>query len=266
MTRRLCALTCTLLLLSCAFAADAPAPQVRLKLLDMDPRSPAKLHAGDPVYLRIAYESDRPLKIEVVPYHKDFLTEAMTLNDPTLLPAGKGETMGAFGFGEVGQVDEVRVFAIVEGGKHASATVKQPVDFSWDDKVGPERPKADWVTRLMAEQDKHREALKQKQGSAPPSTQDTYYIIGIPSIPATLVFCILWPLWGIVRWRGKWRWLAAAPLTLAVLKGAFTVRDLLEYPDSVYLLPVEYFLLAVVCGIYMVIVWLLRHRTIKSGL
>ena len=159
----------------------------------------------------------------------------------------------------------MRVFAIVEGGKHASATVKRAVDFRWDDKAGPEHPKAAWVTRLMAEQEKHREALKQQQDATPPSTQDTYYIIGLPSIPATLIFCILWPLWGVIRWRGKWRWLAAAPLALAVLKGGFTVRDLLEYPDSFDLLPVEFFLLAVICGIYMTLIWVLQLRAIKKA-
>lgn len=265
MIRGFCALACALLLFNGAYAADAPSPQVTLKLLDMDPRNPAKLHAGDALYVRIAYESNLPLKIEVVPYHKDFLTEAMTLNDPTVLPAGKGETIAAFGFGGADQVDEVRVFAIVQGEKHASATVKQPVDFSWDEKVGPEHPKADWVLRLMAEQDKHREALKQKQDATPPDTKDTYYIIGIPSIPATLIFCILWPLWGIRRWRGKWRWLAAAPLALAVLKGIFTLRDLSVDPNSAELLPVEYFLLAVICGIYMIVVWMLRLRAIKKA-
>jgi len=260
--RLLTALACALLLFSGNVSADAPAV-VTLKVLDINPKNPAKLHAGDVVYVRVAYTSPKPVKIELMPYYQGNLSGAMALNDPTYLAAGSGETIGAFGFGEPGQVDEVRVFAVLLGSQHASTTLKLPVSLSWDEKPTQGRPYPEWITRLNAVQDQHRKALEQKAlASAPPEAKGFFTTVAILYIPATLLFCLAWPIWGLVRWKEKWRWLAAVPLVVAVLKTVFMFKDLSEDPTSHDFFPLEYLILAILCAIYMTTIWFLRRRTL----
>jgi len=80
---------------------------------------------------------------------------------------------------------------------------------------------------------------------------------------AALAACFIWPIWGVIRWRAKWRWLAAAPLALVVLKTLGIMVDFSRDRTSHNLLPFEYLMLATLVAPYMLIVWLLRRRALK---
>jgi hypothetical protein len=76
---------------------------------------------------------------------------------------------------------------------------------------------------------------------------------------AALIACIVWPLWGTVRWQGPWRAAATLPLIVIALWAAKDVYDLSVDRTSHNLLPFEFVIAA--CGIvpYMLVVTLLRH-------
>jgi hypothetical protein len=93
--------------------------------------------------------------------------------------------------------------------------------------------------------------------------------VGITSPVALLILAVviaglIWPIWGIVRWRRGWRLAALMPiivLGLAAAKGAY---DSARSPTSINVVPAYVFLTGFVAGFYMIAVALVRFIRLRS--
>ena len=74
---------------------------------------------------------------------------------------------------------------------------------------------------------------------------------------------VLLPLWGVIRWRGKWRVMAAIPFAAICLWVLKDCADLHADPTSHNLLPFEFLEAAVFIALYMLVVWVLRRIALK---
>jgi hypothetical protein len=253
-------LSLPVLILGTAVGICAPAAtNIDLEILDMDPPAPAVLNADDEVYVRVRYHADGPIRVWVRPFAHGEPAPAMSNGSPVYAP-GDGEAFGWFGFRSVGGVDEIHVQAAPANSGYPTVDLVTPARFTWDGTVGPRHEPAAWVAGL-----KQKEAEAQKQAY----TEYHNRPLGLSGTVALAVFalallaaacaCLLWPLWGVLRWRGIWRALAVLPLVAILVWGAKDYSDLQRDPTSHNLLPFEFLEAAVLIGPYMLIVWLLRR-------
>ena len=257
-----CLLACLLAL--CSAATQAADLQVDATLVETDPASPAVLYGNDNVYVRFHYVSNAPVSIWVTPYSNGQKVGAITSGSPPY-PAGEGEGFAFFACNQACRVDSIHFQAAPQGSGYPSIDQSAPVDFAWDGAPGRWHTPATWVKPF---QDK--EAQRQKQ------VYDAYMAqpLGASGVATIIVFgamllgalsvCVIWPLYGLIKWRGKWRWLAVAPLALTLLKTLGISADLARDPTSHNLLPFEYLVIGVIVAPYMLLVWLLRRAALRK--
>ncbi|HUL46233.1 MAG TPA: hypothetical protein VLV25_03980 [Steroidobacteraceae bacterium] len=249
-----------LLLLAGGPASPADTPQVTVSLVETDPASPATLHGTDNVYVHVHYSASAPIKIWVRPYFQGHTAAAMTMGSP-VYPAGEGEAFGWFAFRGAGRVDSIHLEVATERSGYPFTEQAFPADYSWDGAPGAWHEPAAWVAPFQ-EQEKQREKeayqryAKQPLGVAGDIALAVFGVI----VLASLAVCFLWPLWALLRWRGRWRVLAAIPLLFVAL---WVIKDIVEIsadPTSHNLLPFEVVEAAVPVAIFMSVLWVLRRR------
>lgn len=190
-------------------------------------------------YLRLAYDTDKPVGIWVQPYFQG--KQAKVGSSPSQTYSGSGETFGWFFFMQPGDaVDEIRVTA------GDGSTDNTPVVATWSGHVvaGSEAANAEaqpaWVADMSARAKAAQDQAYRAQMSKPISAGDMALFSGF--MLAMLALGLLGfgaPAWGMWRWRGGWRIAAAVPaavMAVLVLRIMFGVaRD----PTSHNLWPFE---------------------------
>jgi hypothetical protein len=73
-----------------------------------------------------------------------------------------------------------------------------------------------------------------------------------------------WPIWGLVRWTGRWRIAAAIPIAAGVMWALKDVVDLVRDSTSHNLLPFEFLIGAFFALPYMLVVTLVRRVRLKG--
>lgn len=256
---------CALVLLLCGPATGvADNPQVTVNIVETDPVSPATLHNNDNVYVHVHYVSSAPVRIWIRPYWQGKSAGAMTDGSP-LYPAGEGEAFGWFAFRDSGQVDSIHVQVAKADSGYPFMEESTPANFVWDGTPGASRQPAAWVLPFQQheaaqQQQDYQNYMNQPLGAGGAAALVVFGVLVVVSLAA----CFLWPIWGVIRWRGKWRLLAAIPcgaICLWVLKDC---ADLAGDPTSHNLLPFEFIEAAVLIAPYMFFVWLLRRATLKK--
>lgn len=190
-------------------------------------------------YLRLAYETDKPVHIWANPYFNGKRTNAGSNPSPTY--SGKGETYGWFFFHAPGDmVDEIRITA---GDGRISNT---PVVAVWRGYVvgGNEAPDAQtqpaWIdemnARAKAAEDVAHRARRQESVSASDRAFMTGFLLAI--LASGLLGFVL-PAWGVWRWHGAWRMAAAVPTAIMAFVVLRIVVDGLRDPTSHNLFPFE---------------------------
>ena len=242
----------------------AEPPSAAVSIAEMDPASPAVLHGDDDVYVHVHYTSDAPIKIWVRPFTDGAASPAMTMGS-LVYPAGEGEAFGWFACPKACRVDSIHLQLATAQSGYPYREEATPVDFAWDGAPGQWHTPAAWVKPLQ-----DAEAAREKQAydaymSQPLGTSGVIAltVFGIMLLGALFV-CVIWPLMGLIRWEGKWRWLASAPLVVTILKTASLSADLARDPTSHNLLPFEYLIIAAIATPYMLVVWLLRRKALKT--
>ncbi|MDF0667446.1 MAG: hypothetical protein P0119_15415 [Nitrospira sp.] len=190
-------------------------------------------------YLRLVYETDKPVHIWARPYFNG--KPANVGSNPSQTYSGKGETYGWFFFHAPGDmVDEVRITA---GDGRVSNT---PVVVVWRGYVvgGSEVPDAQtqpaWIAEMNArvkasEAEAHR-ARRQEPVSASDQALMTGFLL---AVLATGLLGFGLPAWGVWRWHGAWRIAAAVPGAMMVFVVMRIVVDGLRDPTSHNLFPFE---------------------------
>ncbi len=253
-----------LLLLAGGAAWAADTPQVTLSVVETDPESPATLHGNDNVYVHVHYSASAPIRIWVRPYFQGRTAAAMTMGSP-IYPAGEGEGFGWFGFRSPGQVDSIHLQVATENSGYPFTEQAFPADFSWDGAPGAWHQPAAWVAPFQVEEKQREKEAYQHYANQPLGAAGTVAVAAFGvMVLAALAACFLWPLWALLRWRGRWRALAALPLLFVVM---WVVKDIVEIsadPTSHNLLPFEFIEAAIPVAIFMGILWLLRRRALAA--
>jgi hypothetical protein len=251
-------------LLATGGASAEDTPQVTVSIVETDPESAATLHGTDNVYVHVHYSASAPIKIWVHPYFRGHSAGAMTMGSP-VYPAGEGEAFGWFAFRGTGQVDSIHVEVATEGSGYPFTEQAFPADFSWDGAPGAWHEPAAWVAPFQ-EQEKQREKAAYQHYANQPlgfAGNIALAVFGVMLLTA-LVVCLVWPLWALLRWRGKWRALATLPLLFV---GLWAVKDVVEIsadPTSHNLLPFEFIEAAILVAIFMGVVWMMRRRALAA--
>lgn len=252
-----------------AWPARAQAPQVTLQIVEMDPPSPATLHNGNHVYVRIRYASTVPFHIHVEPRFGDSTARGARIPGEPLLQPGQGEMVAWFAFPDAATVDSVHASGSIGNRRGALASQEAAVSYTWDGQTSAAaEPRAAWVNPLLEEADRRQQAaFAQMENTAQGAGSGGigFVIVGVFGIVAlgALVACFGWPIWGVVRWRGNWRLAAGVPLLAMIAWAVKDAIDLTNDPTSHNLLPFEFIEAAVMTVPYMLVVTIWRSAALR---
>ncbi|HET9820179.1 MAG TPA: hypothetical protein VFP92_13545 [Rhodanobacteraceae bacterium] len=175
-------------------------------------------------YVHMAYTSDRPVRIWARPYFNGKQANAGS-NPSRVYPAGSGEALGWFFLSDPGTaVDEIRIRAGDGSPRNTSVVLTYPVWVEMGGGSAAAGPKPAWVDRLRAADKAAQDADYQKTVNTPPSVGEELFFGGFMSTMFALgLIGLFGPAWGLWRWRGGWRLVAAVP---AVVMGFVVLRIL----------------------------------------
>jgi hypothetical protein len=232
----------------------AAAQTLTLRIADMDPASPAILHNGYSIYLRIHYRSDVPIQITAEPYSRGKPARGARMSGAPIHQPGEGDAFYHFDFSTSATVDTVRLAAM--RGSTVLATDDVPVNFTWDGQAGAPQTTAEWVAPLRAEEQERQRLDFAADAARGVGSAGIGVLVPIVSVVAfgLMIASLAWPAWGIIRWRGVWRYAAMMPFAAAVLWALKVVYDVGADPSSHNLLPFEFLIGSILVGPYMLVV------------
>ena len=248
---RLATLPMLLLLLPAAAPAQT---DHRVEVLETYPPGPqVVLGPGEKFHVRVAWSTSSMTRIFLRPYRDG--REVRALNSPSpRYDRGSGETAVWFSFaGPDDSVDEIRLFV---GNSGHRLGARHAVDVR-SGAVVARPPAPAWVAELESS------VLEATGGpSAPPTNPDErWFNAFLPAVAGLALFGLAAPVWGVVRWRGRWRIAAAVPMAGMGLFAAFLLLTALFDPGSLGLLPLVVLLAAVPSSLFMVVLFLARRFT-----
>jgi hypothetical protein len=246
------------------------APQISFEVLETSPPSPATLHRGDHLYVRIRYETNTPMWIEGRYSYQGSPADQARTSGAGLVAPGKGELLIWASFVARAGVDAIDLVAYANGGRNSPARQHLTVDFTWDGQPTAGETHAPWVAPLLAEEQARQQkafADMERQFYQPGSGGFGVAGVGLVSIVGLLALVVVvggfvWPIYGTIRWRGAWRIAAAAPLAAGVLWTLKDAYDLVLDSTSHNLLPFEYVIGAAVTVPYMILVSIWRKMVV----
>ncbi len=211
------------------------------------------LGPGEKFYVRIAWSTDSMTRIFLRPYRDG--DEVRVLNSPSpRYDRGSGETVAWFSFTDADDsVDELRLF--VGNSKHRLGATHAVAVRSGAAAARPPAPA--WVAELET-------AVVEATGGPPepPSDPDErWFKRFMLTVAGLALFGLLAPVWGVLRWRGRWRIAAAVPMVGMGLFVVFLLLTALFDPGSLGLLPLVVLLAAVPSSLFMVVLFLARWLT-----
>lgn len=194
--------------LALVLLAASAAAEVRVEVMETDPTSPTILKSWESFYLRVRYETDRPIRVKARAFLDGKEVTTIAGGSPRY-DDGKGETLVWLSFAKPARVDRVVVNAEDARTPGTLAETALAVDLTWiKDQQSVPRIKPKWVTQMQAHQDR----LVETQLAARSEGHDG---AGTPGVPILVfgvpLYLILHP-WALWRLRGRWRLAAAVPL------------------------------------------------------
>jgi hypothetical protein len=240
------------LALVCNCAAGQTGDRFTVEIVETDPESEATLDAREPLYLRIAYDSDVALRFQAAGFVDGMEardTEAM--NIAPSYPPGRGEAVAWVSYEAQTRIDEVRV-AVFDASWKKLDTVTYPVDTHWTG-VAPKawRQPAEWARRMSAEQQSMRDP-----GNARSQVTDSGFNLVIMLAGWSIPGYFILQIYLLLRSRGRWRTAAGLPLLVTVPLTAYTLYALLAASN---LWPLMMLFLMPFAFVYLVAVWLAKR-------
>lgn len=249
-------------LFALAAAAGGAQAQTRVQLVETFPPGPEiVVPPQQDIYLRIAYETDRPVHIWARPYYRGKKVDAGSSTSPEY--SGKGELLGFFFlFPPGGQVDEIRVTA-GDGSRNGTPEIARwPVRvFVYSNAESPP-PEPAWVVTLREAQKQATDAAMRAQASQHATAGDMAIFSGFMLVFVGLgIVGLAWPAWALWQWRGRWRKWAAVPLAVLGFVLLRIAVDTAGDPTSHNLWPFEVIMAGGFSLLVMVALVLLRRVT-----
>lgn len=240
-----------MLALVCNSAVAQSGDRFSVEIAEVDPQSDATLAAREPLYLRIAYDSDIALRFQATGFVDGVEvreTEAMNIA-PSYQP-GRGEAVAWVSYDAATRIDEVRVTVFDASWKKLD-TLTYPIDTHWTGVVPKAwRQPAQWARRLSAAQQSMREPGSPGD-QVIDSGLDVLVMLAGWSIPGYFILQI----YLFVRSRGGWRTAVALPLLGTVPLIAYTLYALIAGSN---LWPLVMLFLMPFAFVYLAAVWLAK--------
>lgn len=196
-------------LLCCAPSANA----LSLQITDFDPSRTTQLGSSERFYIRLAYQSEVPVRFQPEAYLKGTRLEVGAVaKSPVLQVPGEGEAVTWIVFSNVTHMDEIRVTAL-DTQWQPLATVSRQVEMRWHGQwVDPPREAAKWVDPILRKEHFKQEYVYDPSPIKGGDVYDLLFFISVASLPAYLVIQTQM----LRRYRKRWRELAAIPLVSLV--------------------------------------------------
>ena len=228
-----------------------PAPQVSFRVVETDPAARTTLDGRQALYLRIAYESDVPLRFRARAYTDGGSTELGAATNPMpAYPAGQGEALAWLAFDDAVHIDEIRVTAMDDQWREVGAE-RFATDMRWNG-VMPRRQRrpAAWASRLNDAQQAMSSSAPQAADQGGIAGDLLMSLMGL-SIPAYLIL----QAFTLLRFRGGWRKAAMVPLAGMVPLVLFTLFGFLVGAN---LWPLMLLFLTPIAFGYLIVLWAIK--------
>lgn len=232
---------------------------IRIEVLETDPASPATLDYWEPFYLRIPYETDRPMRVRAEAWFAGQRVTSTT-SGAWRNPPGRGETMFWIAYTDPAQVDKIVVRAEDDSGRQVLAQVEFPVQLAWTGKrPATKRPRAAWVSQMTAELD-----LRSKQEMQAYQNRPTAWLGSV------LVMILMWSVPGyfvvqvllLRRWQDGWRKAAVVPIGPMILVLGYTVYAFLAGSN---IFPLVLIFTAPFALAYLIVLIFLRRARLRPA-
>jgi hypothetical protein len=178
--------------------------------VDSDPSFSATLGSGSPLYIKIAYRSERPVRFRAEGYHGDQKVEDGAMYNPApIYAAGSGEALVWIAYRKPTALDAILVTAVDDNWKRLS-TISVPVKMTWSAEAARGALRTSWATRMSAAQQEAAMTPSKNEVSSP-----VFDFLGLAimlCVPGYFVLQAALPL----RFRGAWRKASLVPLVGAI--------------------------------------------------
>lgn len=207
-------------------------------------------------YLRLAYETDKPISIWARPYFKG--KPANVGSNTSLSYSGTGETFGWFFFMHpLDVVDEVRIMAGDGSDSNTAVVAVWRGYVMGDNKVTGTTAEPAWIAEIMGRVQAAQDEAYRARMREPISRTDRALVSGfVLAALACGLFGLIMPAWAAWRWDGAWRMAAAVPAAMMAFVVLRIVVDGLRDPTSHNLLPFEILWAGSVSTVAMIVLYL----------
>lgn len=232
-------------MLACAVVATvgfaAARAQTQVQVLETWPAGDnLTLDKNQTFYLHLHYTSDTPVRIWAHPQYQGQPARAGG-NTSRLYPAGEGEAMAWFFLFDPGtQVDAIQLAAGDGRTQTTSVVTTYPVSMTGGNAPAAETPQPEWVSRLRgidkaAQDADYRDTMN---AATTPGAIALFngFMLAMLAIGAV---AFAGPTWGLWRWHGAWRMLAAVPAAAMAFVVLRIFIDTARDPTSHNLWPFE---------------------------
>ena len=207
--------------LSPAFARSVDNMQV--DIVAIDPDASATLGNDEKLYVKIAYDSDVPLRFQAVATRNGSPLEVGAIRNPAPLHApGAGEALAWVMYLNPTHVDAVKVI-VLDGQWRQLHQLSHEADVTWQDVAAVKpRPLAEWVPALIKAERRKTDFVYDPIPKKYEVLYDIFFFLNLASIPV-YVLLQLHMLW---RYRYRWRELAVIPIFPYIIVGFYIVVGL----------------------------------------
>lgn len=227
--------------------------EVRVQIIESDPPAPATLGHWEEFHLRIAYDTDVPVRIRAYPYLAGKPVPGMTSGSLRHGP-GRGEALYWIAYTKPARVDHIIVQAQDDRTQKPVAQTEIAVNLFWTgQQPAVRRQKADWVVRIQAENDRiMREEAREYASRPRPWWEPVLFLAASWAVPLYFIVQVV-VLW---RWRGGWRLAAAIPAVPMLL---VLLHAIYAFYAGSNIFPIFLIFFCLPALIYLVILMVLRR-------
>jgi hypothetical protein len=227
--------------------------QVKIHIVETDPPSPAMLDHWESYYVRVGYDTDRPIRVRGDAFFNGKRVTSMTGGSPRYEP-GSGDTMFWFAYTDPAKVDRIVIWAEDEQGSKSLAQAELAIDLTWTGrKPGAVRARPEWVGRIKAEHDRRaKQDLDAYMNRPTPWLETALFFAAAWSIPIYFIAQIV----ALRRLRGGWRIAAAVP---AVPMALVLAHAIFAFFVGSNLFPIFLIFFCPVALIYLIVLVLVRR-------
>jgi len=207
--------------LSTAFARSND--DVLVDIVAVDPAQSATLGNDEKLYVKIAYESEVPLRFQAIATRDGLPLEVGAIKNPPALHApGAGEALAWVMYMNPTHVDAVKVM-VFDYQWQPLHQLSHEADVTWQD-VAAAKPRqlAEWVPALVKAERRKTDFVYDPTPKKHGVLYDIFFFLNLASIPVYILLQ-LHMLW---RYRYRWRELAVIPIFPYVIVGFYVVAGL----------------------------------------